>query len=427
MTRNRRRATRLLMLVSLSTVLLLVLVACSGPGNGDDPTATAPVATQTPAEPTATPEPPTATPEPEPTATSTPELTATPEPTATSTSEPTETPVPPEPTATQTPTPPLPETGGSALTIEGKAIHKIVAGNASASILYALTDVGISRSNDGGRTWFASGTAPEGNLVVALNNPDVLYGGERGSCGMGPSEVPLTRSTDAGRTWQTFEGGESVEAYLIEADQNSTLIGADCGLSISVDGGQSWTLIPGSEGMDFFSAYAAGETLDSVILAVGVTEGGTGRLVVVDVSDPGVIQINAALAQFWGSAPVAWFGDRVVIATAARVGVSDDGGDTWNWSRTGLEDVTYSVDPLLEGIPEDENELNALFTVAAIDPTNPDRIWIGGNNGAFLSTDAGQTWSQVGDTALIDSIVITPDRVYISAGGSTTAWGLEGE
>lgn len=407
--------------------LLLVLAACSGPGN-DDPTATAPVATEPPAEPTATSEPPAATGEP--TATPTPEPTATatetPEP-PTNTPEPTPTPEPPEPTATQPPAPPLPETGGSPLTIEGKAIHQVIAATADGSVLYALTDVGISRSNDGGRTWFASGSAPEGNLVVALNNPDVLYGSERGSCGKGQSGVPLTRSTNAGRDWQTFEGGESVEAYLIEADQNSTVIGSDCGLLISVDGGQSWSLIPGSEGMDFFSAHANGTTLDGTILAVGVTEGGTGRLFVVDISDPGVVQVNAALAQFWGTAPVDWLGDRMVIATAARFGISDDGGDTWTWSREGLEAVTYSVDPLLEGIPEDESELNAIFTVAAIDPANPDRIWIGGHNGAFLSTDTGQTWQQVGETALIDSIVITADRVYISANGSTTVWSVEGD
>ena len=423
-----------LVLVSLAAIVLLVLGACSSPGDDDDaqePTATAeaaaeptpePTATSTPEpeptlEPTETPVPPTptATPEPEPTATSTPEP------------EPTETPLPP--TATPTPQPPVPQSGGAEFRIEGKSIPQLIRGDSKGNVLYALTSAGISKTEDAGRNWFASGDLPDGEIVVALNNADVLYAGERGSCGMGPVDTPLVRSTDGGRDWQTFAAGEGIEPYLVEAGQQSTVVGADCGLHFSSDGGQSWMLIPGSEGLDFFTAAAPGSTLDDEILAVGTTEGGTGRLFFVDLSDPDAPVVGEAIAQFWGMAAIDWNGDRIVISTATRTGVSDDRGANWSWSRNGLEDVTFSVDPLLEGIPEDEAGENNNFWVAKIDPTNPDRIWIGGMKGAFLSEDAGATWRRVGDEVEVVSIVISTEaeRVFVSAAGGTRVWTMNGQ
>lgn len=412
-------------LIGLSLILALVLVACSGPGGDDDPTATSPpaaeeptaTATETPPEPT-----PTNTPEPDPTAT--PTL----EPTATVTPEPEPTATPEPPTATPTPEPAIPQSGGAEFRIQGKTVSQVLAGDSEGTILYALTSAGISKSQDGGRTWFASGDLPEGQMIVAINNPDVLYAGERGSCGRGPSETPLTRSTDGGRTWETFAAGEGIEPYIVEAAESSTVVGADCGLRYSVDGGQSWDNVPDTEGMDFFAATTNADTLAGTILAVGVTEGGTGRLFAIDMSDPANPVLEEALAQFWATAAIDWAGDRIVIATAARVGVSDDNGANWQWSRTGLEDATYSVDPLLDGIPEDESDQNFIFTVAQIDPVDPNRIWIGGAQGAFLSTDAGQTWRRVGDRVATEAITIIPsaERVFVSAAGGTRVWTLDG-
>ena len=415
-----------LLIAGLAVVFMLLLTACSGPGGSDDPTPTATVAPASEPTPepeaTQTPEPePTATPEPEPTATAT----ATPEPTATS--EPTATPEPP--VATPTPQPPVSQTGGAELRIEGKSVFAMLAGDDAGNVLYALTDAGISRSDTAGREWFASGDLPEGMLIVALNNEDVLYAGERGSCGKGPSDTPLSRSTNGGRDWETFPAGQGIEPYVVEAGEQSVVIGADCGLQVSTSGGQEWERVPGSEGLDFFTAATSGDTLDGTVIAVGVTEGGTGRLFKIDMSDPQALEIGDAIAQFWGTAAIDWTGDRIVVATATRVGVSDDLGANWTWSRNGLEDATYSVDPLLEGIPEDEAGMNFNFNVARIDPTNPDRIWIGGVQGAFFSEDAGSTWRRVGDVVEIDSIVISEaaERVFVSAAGGTRVWTLDGQ
>lgn len=415
-------------LCMLAAALMLLFVACSGPGGGDDPTATAVI--EPTAEPTAvatetaTSEPePTATLEPEPTATAT----ATPEPTATATPEPepTETPVPPTPT----PDIPVPSAGGAEFSIEGKAVTQVIRGNSEGSILYALTSAGISKSIDSGRTWFASGSLQEGEIIVALNNPDVLYAGERGSCGRGPSDTPLTRSTDGGREWETFDAGEGIQPYLAEAGQTSTVVGSDCGLQVSTDGGQSWERIEDLNGLDFFDAAGSGDTLDAEIVAIGVSEGGTGQLFLVNMSDPASPQVVSAIAEFYAAGAVDWHGSRIVLVTSTGVSVTDDKGANWRSSRAGLEDSTFSVDPLTEGIPEDESGQDFNFTIAMIDPTNLDRIWIGGAQGAFLSTDAGATWRRVGDITATESIVVSPDaeRVFVSANGGTRVWTLEGE
>ena len=106
----------------------------------------------------------------------------------------------------------------------------------------------------------------------------------------------------------------------------------------------------------------------------------------------------------------------------------NDNGASWSWSRNGLEDATYSVDPLQEGIPQEESNFNYIFDIARIDPSNPDRIWIGGPQGAYFSEDAGSTWRRVGDRVMIDSIVISSEaeRVFVSAAGGTRVWTLDG-
>jgi photosystem II stability/assembly factor-like uncharacterized protein len=161
------------------------------------------------------------------------------------------------------------------------------------------------------------------------------------------------------------------------------------------------------------------------MVVLGVAEGGTGRLFRYDLSgdEP---EFDGELTEFFGLGAVAWSGGRIVLAAPTGIGVSDDDGETWTWSRAGLEDVTYSVNPLEEPVPQDEVDLSLGFTVATIHPENPDQIWVGGQLGAFYSDDGGQTWTQLGDNSQIDSLVIstTANRVYISSDGGTRAWAI---
>jgi photosystem II stability/assembly factor-like uncharacterized protein len=422
------------------TALAVLLAACSGAENRATQTQPVVAATATPEPaPTATQEPsptptapaptPTASPTPEPT--HTPAPTPTPDPTATPTVEPTATATPsptPEPTATPTEVP-LPS-GGAEVRVEGKMIRALVAGDDEGRILYALTSAGISRSDDGGRTWVASGSVQEGQMVAALNNPEVLYTGEHGGCAIGPSQTRMRRSVDGGLTWQDFPAGTNIQPLLVFAAQNSTVVGTSCQLQVSFDGGRSFMAVSATPNFDIYAAVSSDpDRLDGDIMVLGVSEGGTSGLWRLRMrQNAGPELVDDQLASFYSLGAVAWSGTRVVLATSSGVGVSNDSGATWTWSRRGLEDATYSVDPLLEPIPDDELDSSFSFSVVRIDPSDANRIWIGGRHGAFVSNDGGVTWQQVGDNSSIDSLIISTasGQVYVSANGGTRTWTLDG-
>lgn len=347
------------------------------------------------------------------------------------------TPTETEPAATSTrmigtamPTPtdePLP-TDGAEMRIDGDAITMIIQGSDTGRTMYAIAGGAFWRTNDGGRSWSEAGDGDVDNVQVAINEQNVIYTGDRGGCGRGFSFQDFRRSTDAGRTWESVEASADFEPMLAyEASGAAYVYGSSCGLSVSVDGGSTWQAVPDLNGEEIFAVATERTDPMTQIVVVAATEGGTGRLFLFDTSDPARPLFIGALAQFWGDAAVDWRDGRIVLAHAHLVGVSDDGGETWNWSRNGLDDATFSVDPLFEPLPESEMEPFRRFDIVRIDPTNRDRIWIGGSRGAFLSTDGGETWERVGDDVAITGIVISTltDRVLISSAEGTRLWNLD--
>jgi photosystem II stability/assembly factor-like uncharacterized protein len=293
--------------------------------------------------------------------------------------------------------------------------------------LYAVAGEVLYRTSDGGRTWHDAAEGDFGPLVVALNEANVIYSGDKGSCGRGFSFQPFMRSSDAGRNWQTVEANADIQPLLaFESQAAAYVYGTNCGLEVSADGGDTWRRIVDLNGEEIFAVNTERSAPMRQLLVVGATEGGTGRLFLFDSSDPAHPLFIGAVAQFWGNAAVDWDDGRIVVAHAHQVGVSNDGGETWTWTRDGLESATYSTDPLFDGIPEDEVDPFRGFSFARIDPGNRDRIWIGGNRGAYLSTDGGQSWSRVGDDSPVTGLAISTvtNRVMISYESGTRLWNL---
>lgn len=322
---------------------------------------------------------------------------------------------------------PLPADGAE-LTIQGNSVTRIIPGSDTGRTMYAVADERMWRTNDGGLSWSEAGEGDVGSVVVALNEQNVLYTGDRGGCGRGFSFYDFRRSTDAGRSWETLQDSKDTEPFLAyEASAGSYVYGSNCGLSVSADGATTWTPIPDLNGEDIFAVATERTDPMEQIIVVAATEGGTGRLFLLDTTDPGQPLFIDALAQYWGDAAVDWSDGRMVLAHAHRVGVSDDGGETWQWTRRGLEEATFSVDPLFESIPDTEIDPFRRFEIARIDPTDRDRIWIGGTRGAYLSTDGGQSWERVGNDVEITGIVIATltDRVFISSAEGTRLWEID--
>lgn len=420
-------------LVCLLSVASLILVACSGSGDDNDAgsegtsseaqaptealTPIPPEPTSTAPEPTATNEP--TTPEPE-----SPTLPPTAEATATEAATATESP----PSATPTEIP-LPQ-GGAELLVSGSPVLSMFSGSVNGLVLYAITEDSLNQSLDGGNSWTEVGAFPGGEPIVSSTSSEILYTGDRSSCGRGVSFYAFNRSFDGGQTWETIEASmDRQPMYAFEDAEGDFVYGTACGLSISADGGTSWTQYPDLAGEEVFSISADQIAPDNLIYVVGVTEGGTGRLFVLDITDRTTPDLNGAITQFFGDAGVGISNGRIVVATSSRTGVSDDGGDTWTWSRDGLENATFSVDPLSQEIPEDEQSIFFRFNIVEIDPANNNAIWIAGNNGAFRSIDGGLTWVQLGDASSVDSLVVSnaTDRVFISSEGGTRVWTLAGD
>ena len=426
-------------IVALVIVATLAMTACSGLGDEADeadeaneptPTAAATI-TAAPAEPTVTETVPAATA----TATVPPPATATVEPTVTVTMTPateptlaaTATAEPEDPTAEPTEAASLP-TGGAETRIVGKPILSTFPGDADGATLYAVTSGGLSRSEDGGVTWFASGDVQEGAAIAALDEPDVLYAGDSGACAQGAGDVIPSFSEDGGIVWSQLPAGDGIRPLLAEWSTN-TLVGTDCRLQVSYDGGASWDVLAGITNSDVYAATTVTPgTLTDGLLVLSNGEGGASILWLVDVS--GIApSVEAELTTFYGLGAVASSGGRMIVAAPDGVGISDDGGASWNWTRDGLEDVTYSVDPIEDEIPDDEQEQPFGFSLARFDPSSPDRIWIGGELGAFWSTNGGVSWSLLGDNSAIDALTVSSasSRVLVSSDGGTRVWTLEGQ
>lgn len=360
-----------------------------------------------------------------------------PPPTTVGTELPTMTTAPPEPTsspttppATATPSPsPLPG-GGAELVVDGEPLARIIGVGEAGATLYGVSEENLLRSDDGGVTWSAVGEAQPGTLLASANDTELLYSGDRAGCGRGFSEIPYSASTDGGVTWQVIEANQGINPlHAYDANGQAVVFGTDCGLKISVDGGATWMPVADLAGEDVFALAANPEVAPQRVLVVGITEGGTGRLFMLETANIAAPALVGALTQFWANAVVDWSNDRIVLATAHHLGVSDNGGETWNWTRLGLEDVTYSVDPLTEGIPNDELNAGYGFTSVVIDPTDRNRIWLGSNQGGFYSFDGGVSWEPLGDGEQVESIVISTvsGRVFVSSGGTTRVWTLDGQ
>ncbi|MCM8748196.1 hypothetical protein NET02_03475 [Thermomicrobiaceae bacterium CFH 74404] len=337
---------RLLWLVALGSVL----VACTGRG---------------PQAPTPAPTPPPVTP------------TATPSPAATPT---------PEPTPTVTPIPPV----SGYLEVSGERASTVVVLDPRDDALYATTGTTLYRQGE--RGWERVGPLPgPGVPASAPSAPETLYLGDHPPCFQGGEPVTLHRSQDGGASWEAITEVQDVRPLLVHPSDPDTVIGDRCQLVISSDGGETWATFPESAGLTVFDVALDGTTLYGVL----TSEGGTTWLVRFDLSDPRQPSAGQRLLEFWGGGAVFAGDDLLVVAEPRGVHLSRDGGVSWEFSRTGLEEVTISVDPRTESIPPDELARGYGLRAIAADPADPQHLWLGTVRGLYESQDGGTTWQPV--------------------------------
>lgn len=209
------------------------------------------------------------------------------------------------------------------------------------------------------------------SLVCSPDNPDLLY--------LGTSDGQFFRSTDGTRNWRRMKPGLdqlgiSIDDIIIDPRNTKKLYAGAWTVSAkqtggvfkSEDGGEHWAMIEATKGLSVRSLAIAPS--DSNLLIAGTAN-----------DDP---KLNGVIK-------------------------STDGGN--NWQRIS---------------PENDREIRNIESVA-IDPQNPNIIFVGTWHLPWKTTDGGITWKQAGyaQTGMLDDSDIfgisvdanNPSLVYMNA------------
>ena len=257
--------------------------------------------------------------------------------------------------------------------------------------VYAGTDTGVYRSQDGGDSWekleSPMNDVPIWVLAVDPVEPDIVFAGTRPSA--------LFRTRDAGRTWDKLDVDlvdecpnvvvPRVTAMLVDPeDHDSVWAGIEVdGVRHSSDGGDTWETVDGSISDpdihhmvvspgppktlltitpgEVFSSTDGGCTWEGVGVAPQVSLPYC-RAAAVKEDDPNVVYMGSGEGAYGG------------VGALHR---SSDRGRTW-------EPIPLRVKP------------NGTVHNLATHPADPDFLVASSINGqVFVSTDAGDSWAKV--------------------------------
>lgn len=291
---------------------------------------------------------------------------------------------------------PVPETGASPTTlasgdyllIDDSRVLALLVPSVDSGPEYAVTEGGLYRLADLINWVKVSEIPAEVSVIVDPTDPNTLYLGGHAPCAQGGEPVQFQKSVDGGQTWRSPANVVNIRPVLVAETDNQLLLGEDCQLAISSDGGHIWRshqLVPG---FDLHQMIVS----DTRIYSIYTSEGGTSRLIPVDVAAPGQPVAGEVLLEFWGLGVVLFSEQRLFVGTSQGVQISDDGGRTWAVNRNGLEDVTLSVNPLVEPIPRTESARPAGILSLAVHPVDTNRVFAGTVRGLYLSEDSGENW-----------------------------------
>src|SRR3984893_14912808 len=316
---------------------------------------------------------------------------------------------------------------------------------------------GVFKSTDYGRTWLPifddQPTASVGAIAVSVSNPNIVYVGS----GEGLHRPDLSvgdgiyKSTDGGETWTHFglRDGQQIAQLAVDPknpDRVFVAVGghpygpnAERGIYRSLDGGKTFEnalhrdeniggsdvqIDPTNPNIVYASLWESREAPweNGVFNGEGggvfkSSDGGQTWRQLTKGLPPGIVQANIAIAP---SATKTLFA-AVRTKTIAKLYRSDDGGESWGGTtddpRSGLgigggdlpvvrfdpknPQIIYSASVVCwkstdggktwegwRGAPGGDDYQNVW-----INPTNPDVILLGSDQGAIITVNGGATWS----------------------------------
>ncbi len=271
----------------------------------------------------------------------------------------------------------LPRTGPKELRLTGerkKSIRAVAVDPSDSNVVYVASPAGkVFKSTDGGRTWSVVYEEPVNGTIysvaVAAKQPSLVLAATETS--------GVLISEDAGRTWRAGSTPKKVASVAI-AESDANIIFAACftdGVWKSTDQGRTWTVV--SEGL----------AKDCSILEVAISPANPSDVCVIGKAD--------------------WNG---------RFYASHDGGLTW------IESSQLAVDhagnpTVLQGGNSAKTRLSAP-TNLAVNPHNPQELFISANWRPCWSDDGGRTWTERdrgADISCVHDIRFHGGRAYVAA------------
>lgn len=267
--------------------------------------------------------------------------------------------------------------------LKGQSVRSLAQAPSDPNILVAGTLEGVYRSHDHGQSWERISPAPPDplsreiheveSLAIDPRKPDIIYAGTW--------HLPW-KTTDGGAHWRNIKQGviddSDVFSIIIDPERSSIVYASACsGIYKSEDAGLLFHKIQGIPSTARRTRVLMQDTRHREIVYAGTTEG------LYRTRDAGhewqrITDANVIINDIYLDPSRA---GRILIATdRGGVLVSDDNGATFAQSNEGFS----------------ARKVEALVA----DSRNPQRVLAGIVNdksygGAFLTTDAGQSWSQI--------------------------------
>lgn len=310
-----------------------------------------------------------------------------------------------------------------------KGILDIEADWSNPDVVYVTTNInGAFRSADGGKTWSEMGLPYVGayDVEVDQNDPTILYAAARGGSLPGwftviagypdgitfDDSAGVYKSSDSGQTWsKLLETSVSCRAVRRHPDNPDLLFAPDLadGFQVSADGGETWTKY--NEGLDKCVPTSVAVNGDKVYVGTqgcGVYSGDLDIGTGRITWKPG--RSNKPVPEVYNLQIEIDPTDPDKIFVGSNPGglyASTNGGVTFR-DRNAITPSVIVDDPLLQG-----------YYTFAIDPTDPSRMWIGtwgkgiykSYNAMILDVPAGLFGKHIRKVVIDPS---NPDDVYVA-------------
>jgi hypothetical protein len=319
---------------------------------------------------------------------------------------------------------------------------------------------GVWRSEDGGGSWRpltdTFSNISIGVITIDPNDPQIVYAGTGEAYYRYRSQQRgngIMKSIDGGASWAFLDATTKNSAFdwvgdvkVSPRDSKRVYAATGNGVWLSTDGGESWGSAPvlaaGNDDGCLQLAVRPDQTPDVVFASCGYEGGSDGvyrsidggqkweKVLPADQTSVGVVAL--AIAPSKPSVVYASVSDTDEVA--AGLYRSDAGGDPGSWVLR-ANPGAGSVDWLKNCRYPKSGGQGGYDNVVAVDPTNADRLWVGGVD-LFRSDDGGATLKIASDWALppgdgtpythADQHVIVFDPRYDGKANKTVYFGNDG-